>query len=49
MKSSASSEMSLKASSSKSHCAIVTLASVSGSVSPRNGDRPDNLRTNQDY
>lgn len=43
MKSLASSEISLKASSSKSYLATVTLAMVSMSVSPMNGDRPDNL------
>lgn len=43
MKSLASAETSLKASSSKSYLAIVTLAIVSTSVSPMNGDKPDNL------
>lgn len=44
MKSLASSEISLNASSSKSYFAIVTLAIVSISVSPMNGDKPDKLK-----
>lgn len=44
MKSLASVEISLNASSSKSYCAMVTLAMVCTSVSPMNGDNPDNLR-----
>lgn len=44
IKSLASSEISLNASSSKSYLAIVTLAIVSTSVSPMNGDKPDNLQ-----
>ena len=40
MKSLASSEMTSKLSSSKSHSAAVTLASVSLSSSPSNGDNP---------
>lgn len=43
MKSLAFSEISLKGSSSKSYSPLVTLARVSASLSPRNGDRPDNL------
>ena len=43
MKSLASTEMSSKVSSSKSHCAMVTLTSVSDSLSPRKGDKPDML------
>lgn len=43
MKSRASSETSWNASSSKSYLAMVTLAIVSTSVSPMNGDKPDNL------
>lgn len=43
MKSLASSEISLKASSSKSYLATVTLAIVSMSVSPMNGESPDRL------
>lgn len=39
----ASSEILSKLSSSKSNSAIVTLAMVCTSVSPMNGDRPDNL------
>lgn len=46
IKSLASSEMSAKASWSKSYLAIVTFAIVSISVSPINGDRPDKLREN---
>ena len=44
---SASSEMSLNASSSKSYLATVTLPIVSTSVSPINGDKPDNLQVYQ--
>ena len=44
MKSLASAEISLKASSSKSYCAMVTFAIVCTSVSPIKGDNPDNLR-----
>ena len=40
----ASSETSLKASSSKSYLAMVTLAIVSTSDSPMKGERPDNLK-----
>lgn len=43
MKSLASAETSLNASSSKSYLAIVTLAIVSTSVSPMNGDSPESL------
>lgn len=43
MKSLAFSEISSKASSSKSYLATVTLAIVSMSVCPMNGDNPDNL------
>lgn len=43
MKSLASSDTSLNASSSKSYLAMVTLAIVSTSVSPMKGERPDNL------
>lgn len=43
MKSFASSDMLAKASWSKSYLAMVTFAIVSMSVSPINGDRPDNL------
>ncbi len=48
MKSLASSEMSSKSSSSKSHCAIVMLARVSASESPRNGESPDSLQSEND-
>lgn len=41
MKSLASAETSLNASSSKSYLAMVTLAMVSTSVSPMNGERPE--------
>lgn len=43
MKSFASFEIALKASSSKSKSALVMLANVSASFSPMNGDNPDNL------
>ena len=43
MKSLASSEMTSKLSSSKSHSAAVTLARVSLSFSPNNGDKPLSL------
>ena len=43
IKSLAASDISSNASSSKSHCVIVTLDSVSASSSPMNGDKPDNL------
>ena len=43
IKSFAVSEISSKASSSKSHMVMVTFDSVSASVSPINGDSPDNL------
>ena len=48
MKSLASSEISSKVSSSKSHCAMVTLTNVSASESPRNGDRPERLEYRKD-
>lgn len=44
IKSLASSEMSSKASSSKSYWAMVTLAIVSTSVSPMKGDKPESLK-----
>ena len=44
MKSLALSDMSSKDSSSKSYSPLVTLARVSASLSPRKGDRPDNLQ-----
>jgi len=44
MKSLANSEMTSKASSSKSHSTAVTLASVSESLSPINGDSPESLQ-----
>ena len=49
IKSLASSDMSENASWSKSYLAIVTLAIVSTSVSPMNGDNPDNLLYQRDY
>ena len=47
IKSLASSEISLKTSSSKSYLAIVTFAIVSISVAPMNGDNPDSLQETQ--
>ncbi len=44
MKSLEESETSSKLSSSKSHSQEVTFAKVSGSVSPRNGESPLNLK-----
>ena len=44
MKSLAARVTSLNSSASKSNSAVVTLARVSASVSPANGDRPDKLQ-----
>jgi len=49
MKSLAVVEISLNSSASKSNSAEVTLANVSLSESPANGDRPDSLQRQLNY